>query len=462
MSLTLQRLDASSARLDSLDNESKEWFELIPHALRIRQYHSRLKELQEFVKHALANLRNKLGTVTGATPVAEAFRDCRVSDLRATWLRRIWRSYADRFDQRREGRWKKLLEAADEVIWSCYQTVRLKCDPDSLSAPPLAYVDDAYSPAATLRRPQQIPPEFDNADDRNFVDEMLRSIPVPLIVLPAEWNARPWWMVLLAHETAHHLQQILLPVANQLDPFERLVGDAAKSFDTDKNVYSGLWKSWSCELFADALSVPLVGSAAVEAIAMLSWSDAAGMGYHPDTYPPASTRLEFLNRTLLHLKLPPAELPGGITPIYIPIAHQVAATVHEPIAELRNQSLSEAAGFDPGAFASTVRNNVTIPARTVTWTKELVGNVQPTPQRMLDMPRYAVAASWRAWRVLSKQAGSDLDLWHKGQDQLATASLELIANCGEPSDRSSDNPRPMTDLATRFLEQFSIADRFPG
>jgi hypothetical protein len=62
------------------------------------------------------------GTVT-LSDLGDRYEACRRADQRLVLVRRFWRWYADRFDQRRDPATAAVLRAADEIVWSCWEPI---------------------------------------------------------------------------------------------------------------------------------------------------------------------------------------------------------------------------------------------------------------------------------------------------------------------------------------------------
>src|SRR5262249_41111551 len=122
------RWQDAKAELLRLETEFGDWYKGAEQFDKTRhgQYRSQLSAIQTFMTGGIGRLKCDLNrskpTETSATK--PTFHDCRKSDVRTYWMRRIWRYFADKFDQRRgDDEVAKFLHAADEVVWSCFRTV---------------------------------------------------------------------------------------------------------------------------------------------------------------------------------------------------------------------------------------------------------------------------------------------------------------------------------------------------
>src|SRR5262249_318427 len=143
-----------------------------------------------------------------ATPAVEAvYERCRDLDGSLVVVARLFGWYAEKYDQRLDDRWAVVLRAADEVVRSCwvepFTALRLPAP-----AGPLPYLEARFDAVATPR--VSVPPDLRAPADA-VVAEYVRELPIPTITLPEVVRREPWWLVLAAHETGHHVQRDLTP-----------------------------------------------------------------------------------------------------------------------------------------------------------------------------------------------------------------------------------------------------------
>src|SRR5262245_42820966 len=87
-----------------------------------KQYVTQLQALSEVVTRALVDVRNDTLAIREDHDIGSVYARCSLQDKRVLWIRRVlWGFYREKFDQRDgAGSLQKLLEAADDVVWSCY------------------------------------------------------------------------------------------------------------------------------------------------------------------------------------------------------------------------------------------------------------------------------------------------------------------------------------------------------
>src|SRR6202000_1798913 len=132
-----------------------------------------------------------------AGDVVAVYQECRQADERLLYVRRLWRWYSDKFDQRAGSDDDPLtltLRAADEVIWSCWKTaLKNLAVGQKFDVPvPLAYLSPQFAASATRRAdfPPGLRPEV-----YKILDRHVGQLPIPVIALPLMCQRRPWWLV---------------------------------------------------------------------------------------------------------------------------------------------------------------------------------------------------------------------------------------------------------------------------
>jgi hypothetical protein len=175
-----------------------------------------------------------------------------------------------------------LLEAADEIVWSCYKQPFRTAELEKTPAHPLPFVATVYSPYAI---PREEPPQDMRSDvDAEFLADVLREMPIPVTAIPALAVAEPWWLGYLAHEMGHHVQ-FDFDGGSWIDVF----GDILDAAGGER------WSAWVYELFADVFSLLMIGPWALWALAELVWGEPADMLADSNPrYPCPLVRLMFM------------------------------------------------------------------------------------------------------------------------------------------------------------------------
>lgn len=252
-------------------------------------FHSQRTALQTLLVDALQELTRRCEP--GRRPADEAAllgHAVQLESLRL-WLRRVYRYYRDKVDQRAEA--GACLAGADEVMWSCYAPSLFEAEtyglPLTRRPPPLAYLHDHLSPAAIL--PNMVPGSVRTYD--RTLAAFIETLPIPLLCLPESNRRAPWWLVFVGHEVGHHLQYALAPDAALIGGFREAIKDVVR----DKSAVEPYrWGEWSMELFADMVSVHLMGPEAVSAVAHFELANAGALTEHRERYPAPLWRVALL------------------------------------------------------------------------------------------------------------------------------------------------------------------------
>lgn len=370
---------------------------------------------------------------------------CRDHDLAIVWLRRLWRYFADRLDQRADSAPERaLLIAADEVIWSCHRNVLQRAKqrrPDLvLPPPPLAYLSADYSPAA-IESGRPLPSELDlagKASDIPGIAAFLARLPLPLLRLPPWCNASPWWLVFIGHEVGHHLLHDLRLARTFADGVEAAARVAGQPGAATR------WQGWAEEIFADLVSLLTMGPVALWAMAELEWAPRARMLRPSARYPAPALRLALMRRAADRLSLGPvppeldaaldAALAGqprpasigedlAVLPIVLDFALGTLDDVHG-----RLGTLAELTGFDRADFAAG--------GDASGWTATLSQpGKDPVVQPGLRSARLLAAAGAEAWRMIHDEPD---DAWRaKRREALRQRLLDALPRSGPPGVRAA-------------------------
>lgn len=293
------RKDQLQVELGSLRTEFAAWLKGRRDGDLRKQYMTQLNALEELIGGALCALQLDLDACESSFEMGEFYEKCRLLDQRVVWLRRIWQFFKDKFDQRDDERLSPVLQAADEVVWSCYRPLfesskllgrALKSGPA-----PLPFIEPLYSPEAFPI--ELVPGDLkDSLVGKDFLRTYLNNLPLPVVRLPPTCVLAPWMLVLIGHETGHHMQHDPDLVSWFREQVERVVRGHGGTADE-----AARWKSWSQEIFADIFSVLVMGPWAVLAMAELELSTAVVMLTPRPRYPAPAVRLQLLAETATRL-----------------------------------------------------------------------------------------------------------------------------------------------------------------
>ncbi|WP_091929612.1 hypothetical protein [Blastococcus sp. DSM 46786] len=220
------------------------------------QHRTQLASLENTLCAATARLADVAGADRGRTTL-DAYDFYREIDRQTTLIRRIWRWFADKYDQRDHPSRAGVLRAADEVVWAVHAEVHRAAGADPPPPAPLPYLEEVDAPEAVPRDEPSTELRPDGFDD--VLRSVLARLPVPVVGLPPLGPAGPGALVLLGHEVGHHLLYDLRPGRRVLAE----LGEAVRVAAGDRE--PARWRAWSQEVFADlvglvALGTPLITS----------------------------------------------------------------------------------------------------------------------------------------------------------------------------------------------------------
>lgn len=455
-----------------------------------KQYQTQLSHLGQLIKNVLQQLRQE--TTNGIpSDIGDAYRFCRQQEKRLLWVERtLWGFYREKFDQRDQAGLAPVLEAADDVVWSCYKEVCDRGGLKSLPPIPLAYFEPYFSPQAL---PRDEPPTG-WAGDRTgdaLLKEYFSRLPIPVVSLPPICVEAPWWLVYLGHETGHHVQYDLGLVAsfgNDLRAAGRVSLKPGESSDAAQR-----WWDWSKEIFADLFSVLVMGSGAVWAIVELVRTRPVELLVRQANYPPPVARLALLAGAADDLALRArtsddrASQAGSVALQDLPGSVALDEIIPKEAAgwkldvdyeeEWRREAVVDIEVIDvirQAGMASTLEGRGPLSKLTGwngldfrpeglvgLWLKAFrKGQLRPQ-QRSLRAARLITAAALERWRELVAQEqgrvepGSDLK---QAGDRLKTLYLQAIAANRDETTRTDVPQAPLdvetlsTDLSERLLK----------
>jgi hypothetical protein len=279
------RIEESLRRLSSLRDEISEWSQHRRRRDPRGQFSTQLSSLETTLVSALERLE-LIAAELAPESVAATYEVCRDFDNQLLTVRRLWRWFADKFDQRDNPRYERVLSAADEVVWSVYAGVMRAAHGGRVPASaPLPYLDELSAPEAVPR--DELPPELRPGGYDEALRLMLARLPIPVVGLPADIRDEPWELALLGHEVGHHLQYDLLPDRALVDAVGKVVAAAAGDETSGAE-----WRWWSRELFADLVGLVTVGSASLVVLLPLELGTERHMlDRERDRYPAPAVRL---------------------------------------------------------------------------------------------------------------------------------------------------------------------------
>jgi hypothetical protein len=405
------RIAESLGEMRALADEITAWHSRWDDFDTLGAHHTQLDTLADVALDLVAAIIAATQAIDPGSATEVVYFACRREDQRLLHVRRLWRWYADKLDQRAGPPGDpavKALRAADELIWSCWKTAFqwLGTEPPGS---PVPYLAPQFSAFAT---PRTAPPPDLRPGRDDLLIRHIQRLPLPVIGLPPICQRRPWWLVIAVHEASHHVQ------------FEAGLEDATQ--DAVVGVAGEEWRLWCRELFADACAVLLAGPAAIWAITELEAANAPGKSPSA-SYPPPEIRLAVAYRVAEKVRFPIiSERPRSPHPTEPHIANLMGCVpgVADALLNLRLQG-----GKALGTLAETTTEayrNGTIKA----WQEALRASDVPFPVTTLEAARLCTAGSIAAWQEIA-------DMGQPAIGHLASQVLSVLPYCAEPGRRAA-------------------------
>jgi hypothetical protein len=196
--------------------------------------------------------RAALAKLDGQPPpmAVPAFADAQATLLvEMTGAQEVWHLFRGMLGQLEDPFVSAPLKAALRVAGDCY-TVAIRrarvlkaLQPDKFRETPLVYLEPVESPATVGRN--------DRVDALSTAVRLWRAqkLPLPIVILPADYARAFWTFCALHHEVGHNLDQDLALLAE-------IRGSLPDVVPADQEKH---WRKWSAEILADALGVVLGG-----------------------------------------------------------------------------------------------------------------------------------------------------------------------------------------------------------
>jgi hypothetical protein len=419
-------------------------------------HETRLGSLRTVFMSALDELARQVSGLDLDRDAGEVYEECRDLDEAIVWLRRVWEYFADKFAQREDpnDKWLgRLLRAADEVVWSCYEPIMGQAK-KAMGPAPLAYVEPEYSPAA-IQADRPLPYGLRLGAAVTHADSLrdfLRTLPVPVVRLPPWCVKDPWWLVYVAHEMGHHLLHELELQAHFREGLRRAARSRAKRGVTDTD--ANFWAQWSEEIFADLFSLCMVGPWALWALAEVERGTAAEMVRRRDEYPSPVIRLALLARAARALGLDRtgmfSGLPLGRLARQDVLARRdwavLKAAVCFALGPLPGElgTLEKLCKFEAKVFARP-------DGKVEAWAQQLRNGVYA--ERSPESARQAISAAVCAWSAVANLARDKERA--TARTALARNTVESLIRCAPPGRRPAQKvagPEVGRDLITQVLK----------
>ncbi len=459
------RRDQSHNELNSLHQDVQDWLKY----RRARdsregfsQHTTHLIAVEKLIAGAILAFQSDIASCDPALETGEFYRRCHRVDQYCIWLRRVWLFFKTKFDQRDDPQLKAVLQAADEIAWSCYhplfETYKFNGGTLKEGPPPLTFIEPFYAFEAFPAQMGTPASLQDRWLDRDFLNTYLKNLPIPLVRLPPTCVLAPWWLVLIGHEVGHHAQydlQLVNWFSEQVKLAIHAHGGSAEEVTS--------WGEYRArELFADIFSVVAMGPWALAGLADLERHPTERMlQSSPRTaYPSPAIRLQLLARTAERLHLdwlnPFQSYDLDLDALLASNASAsrdlsfLATLIDLELGPLPTLSLKleDLFSFQASNFA---------PNKAIArWQAYLLAQTPSRPATTMHTARLIACASLQAWFEVSLL--EDPASRHAQAAALAKKTVDTLIANREVDTRSAQQIEPIGDLGgelARFLRQAS-------
>jgi hypothetical protein len=285
-----ERLAVTRRATAAVRSETAGWLDRRGADFAFARFAGHLGVLRLVTGRMLDAIEYDLGQVDLASPDGFVYDRCRDADARLAVVARLLAWYAEKYDQRDDPTTGPVLRAADEVVRSCWAEAFAAIGKPAPTGP-LVHLEARFDAAAT---PRVSTPTDLRAPRDAVIGEFVRELPIPVVALPAVSRIEPWWIVLAAHETGHHLQYDL---ADDLVARTRAALAGATGAPAGDETTAACWAAWGQEVFADAVAALTVGPAAAWAVDELQYGPVSRLVTMPSPaarYPPPVVRTALL------------------------------------------------------------------------------------------------------------------------------------------------------------------------
>ncbi|WP_018680429.1 hypothetical protein [Actinokineospora enzanensis] len=438
------RLRRSRGRVAALRADTRDWFDDRAGRVELALFGPQLDQVETVLSRMTDALDARAEVLAAIEEDGPLYEECRLLDEQISLVRRTFDWYVDKYDQRLAERTAPTLRAADRIVLSCWTAPFARLGRRAPTGP-LSYLDARFDAFATVR--ESVPADLRAPADA-VVAEFVRELPVPVVALPDTAVLEPWWLVLAAHETGHHVQR-------DLDPgLRRATSDAVMAAG---GAVGGWWYGWAVESFADAFAVFTVGAAGAWAVDELTHGRPRALVTEPDgagRYPPAAVRTALLGELAALAGVPdpgPGAAEIGAWVVGIPAAEIGESAREAVLAHLRvvpdvaaalagltvaGHTLPQLCGWTPEAFSAG--------GKVEQWARQLPTDApNPTGIEAGAAARWGVAGGVAA---AARAEAGDLD-------RIRVNLTEQLALCGPDGHLAGGDEADVDPIAERLTDR---------
>jgi hypothetical protein len=420
------------------------------------QHNSQIKAITEELNGAAKIIETEISNLDlKSLSLGEVYAKCTQTERRSVWLWRVFEFFRSKFDQRDDEKLKPILQAADEVVWSCYkpffQNSGIKIEPA-----PLPFIGEDYSPSA-LRKDRMPGSLYKQGADFAPLKEYLDQLPIPILQLPPNIVTSHWALVLIGHEVGHFIQPLISE--DYEDTFREVLAKAVEDAGGDENMQQR-WREWAPEVFADWYSVLTMGQWALWTMAQFEFQVQTDMLKLRRSYPSALARLSLLAQLvdfyvpnegaliLQHYGIMPNQLNEKDKTDELKIIPSIAKAVCQSFPN----DLDE-----PKKILDFQTNEYEAKGRVEKYADKLLANKRPDTDKRLNTARYIASGAAQAWSKAINDINSDMKTVNENLKECLTDIVKSAPD-GKRSiatnkNEKKPNERTLIDFISKAVEE---------
>ncbi|XVS66529.1 hypothetical protein ACQPYE_10850 [Actinosynnema sp. CA-299493] len=259
MSLVERKLLELDGKLAGIDEEFRPWLADAGDRGPLRKHRSQLTRVVDTLRGLTERTAKERAAMAGATE--DVLDRCRQVQDGILEVYRIWEFFRSKFALRYHEPYRQFLAVADEFVWACYEPALEHAEvtdrPGATGTePPLVYFSGDFSPFIHLRGENF---DVEDVEGTEEYDDILLSLPVPVVALPRYQLDHLPELLLLAHEVGHCVERDF----DLAFTTSRHLSYQAQDIPGDRR---STWRGWLSELFADCFATVMAGPAFVSAL----------------------------------------------------------------------------------------------------------------------------------------------------------------------------------------------------
>jgi hypothetical protein len=264
----------------------------------LRKHRTQIQRLTDQLRGMVDDIEDRIDHVS--LDDDEVMATCRQLQREMLEVHRLWDYFRSKLSLRYVKWFSGYLATADEFAWACYGPAQKAAAAGGDALPrggPLVFLSGDFSPFTYARETTFDVPDVPDTLDSETFEEVLASLPIPVIGVPWYQVAHLPDAVLIAHEVGHD-------VVHDFGLSDTISTHAEAVLGTVAPHVKFAWTNWLSEVWADLYGTAAAGPAFVAAMRDLLVTnprEIIGDAHSPinfDRHPPAFLRIRVVTRAL--------------------------------------------------------------------------------------------------------------------------------------------------------------------